>query len=130
MSVNTFSRNDIVTKSVSLSRNMVSWDLGAKFMKLQEEMGEYAEAALYEAGYNQHKAKPDEDTFGEAADIVLCVLDTLSRLHMDMSGEQLSDALDAALLKKYTKWEKRILEMERKINDKPNQDQQLPSDGK
>jgi hypothetical protein len=123
-------RDDVFTKSVNLSRSMASWDLGAKFMKLQEEMGEYAEVALYEAGYNQHKAKPKEDTFGEAADIILCVLDTLSQLHKDMTAEQVAAALDAALLKKYTKWEKRILEMERKINDKPNQDQQLPSDSK
>lgn len=120
----------VITKSIRLSRSMVSWDLGAKFMKLQEEVGELAEAALYETGYNQHKTKPDEDTFGEGADVILCVVDVLSRLHPSLTPRQVHDALGLALDKKYRKWETRIHDLERKINDRPHQDQQLPSDNK
>jgi len=121
---------DVITKSIRLSRSMASWDIGAKFMKLQEEMGELAEVALYENGFNQHKAKPNEDSFGEGADVILCVLDVLSRLHLELTPHQVHHALALALSTKYKKWEKRILEMERKTNDRSNEDQQLPSDDK
>lgn len=121
---------DIVSKSIRLSRSMVSWDVGAKFMKLQEECGELAETSLFELGFNQHKTKPDEDSFGEGADVILCVLDVLSGLHKNMKPREVYDALEAALDKKYKKWERRIQEMERKLNDKSAEDKQLPSDTK
>lgn len=120
----------VFSKSVRLSRNMASWDVGAKFMKLQEETGELAETSLYELGYNQHKQKPAEDSFGEGADVILCVLDVLSCLHKNMKPREVLRALEISLDKKYKKWEARIEAMEKKINDRPNEDQQFSSDNK
>lgn len=116
---------ETMNKSVSLSRNMVSWDLMAKWMKMNEELGEFAETALYEQGFNQHKPRPKEDSFGESADLILCIVDVLSLLHKDMTPREIIAWIGKAMDTKYKKWETRIKDLERKTNDKPGENQQL-----
>ena len=117
----------VIWNSIILGRSMVSWDTGAKFMKLQEVVGELAETALYEQGYNQHKPTPEEDSFGEGADVILCVVDIVSRLHPEMPTSQVYAHLQHALRTKYNKWERRIKALERKTNDRSEQNKQLQS---
>jgi len=119
----------VVWNSIVLGRSMVSWDTGAKFMKLMEEVGELSEAALFEQGYNQHKPAPVEDSFGEGADVILCVVDIVSRLHPEMSTGEVYGRIQQALRNKYNKWERRIKDLERKANDRSKQNQQLQSNG-
>lgn len=58
--------------------------------KLTEEAGELAEAVLAQRGFKPHKQLPPEASFDEAADVLLCLLLVLSRLHPELSPEQLA----------------------------------------
>lgn len=75
----------------------------AKGLKACEEMGELATAALYEQGYLQHK-RVNESSFGEAADVVICVLDLLQALHPNLSHKQVVLELAHSLDTKFQKW--------------------------
>lgn len=77
--------------------------ISAKGLKACEEMGELATAALYEQGYLQHK-KVTESSFGEAADVIICVLDLLQALHPNLSHKQVILELASSLDTKFQKW--------------------------
>lgn len=71
--------------------------------KLMEEVGEFAETVLVAHGYLTHK-KPKEPPEGEAADVIICVLDTLAGVYPELSPEWLIDSLMVQLIKKRAKW--------------------------
>ena len=75
----------------------------AKGLKACEEMGELATAALYEQGYLQHKTV-GESSFGEAADVIICVLDLLQALHPNLTQRQVVLELAHSLDTKFQKW--------------------------
>jgi NTP pyrophosphatase (non-canonical NTP hydrolase) len=58
--------------------------------KLTEESGELAEAVLVKRGFKPHKQLPPDATLDEAADVLLCLLLVLSRLHPEHSPAQLA----------------------------------------
>ena len=73
-------------------------------LKGAEEFGEFAEAVLIECGYNSHKV-PEEGTFGEAADVVVCLVAVLALLHRDDTPEQIMVRLFADFERKMKKYE-------------------------
>lgn len=99
----------ILKKATTLGRETATWSVAAKGLKLTEEVGELAEVALIESGWTLHKTTK-EDSYAEAADVILCVFDLLSLLHRDETEEQVLAAVASALERKYNKWEKRQIE--------------------
>lgn len=81
-----------------------TWPALVRNAKLVEEVGEFSEALLHKLGYLPHKIMK-EPIEGEAADIILCVLDTLSAVYPDLTPDQLTDLLELQLAKKSIKWQ-------------------------
>jgi NTP pyrophosphatase (non-canonical NTP hydrolase) len=61
--------------------------------KLTEEAGELAEAVLVERGFKPHKTLEPDAALGEAADVLMCLLLVLCRLHPERSPEQIAAQL-------------------------------------
>lgn len=71
--------------------------------KLLEEAGEFAQASLAKNGdINPKKLKHPEQVFEEAADTIICVLDTIGRIykHEITAGKLTEDKIT----KKIAKW--------------------------
>ena len=68
-----------------------------------EELGEFSEALLHKLGHLPHKTMK-EPIEGEAADIMICVIDTLAGAYPEMSAEGLTDMLLSQLDLKSEKW--------------------------
>lgn len=77
----------------------------ARNSKLMEETGEFSQALLYKLGYLPHK-NIEEPLIGETADVILCLLDTLSSAYPENTPEELQEMLLEQLEKKSKKWEK------------------------
>lgn len=71
--------------------------------KIMEEVGEFSEALLHKLGYLPHKTMK-EPLEGEAADIIICVIDTLAAAYPELSPDELTVMLADQLLKKSRKW--------------------------
>lgn len=98
--------NEMFHKLLILSRSPLNTrPVLVKNAKLMEEVGEFSEAALFELGYLPHKALK-ESSFGEAADVIICVVDELSSLHPHMSPDQVIDMLRKHIDWKSDKWER------------------------
>lgn len=77
----------------------------ARNAKLMEETGEFSQALLYKLGYLPHK-NVEEPLIGETADVILCLLDTLSSAYPENTPQELQNMLLEQLQKKSKKWEK------------------------
>lgn len=80
-----------------------NWTPLIRNSKLMEEVGEFSEALLHKLGHLPHKTMK-EPIEGEAADIILCVIDTLAGVYPDLTTDELHDMLELQLAKKSTKW--------------------------
>lgn len=72
--------------------------------KLTEEAGEFAEALLHHFGWLKHKTMK-EPIEGEAADMIICIIDTLRDVYQDLTKEEFEAMLQKQLDKKGQKWE-------------------------
>jgi len=73
-------------------------------VKAQEELGEFAEAMLYDHGLLRHK-KIDTEPFGELADVFMVMLAAIVRTHMDnMSQEAMYHMLEVEFNRKLKKY--------------------------
>lgn len=81
-----------------------NWPALVRNAKIMEEVGEFSEALLHKLGHLPHKTMK-EPIEGEAADVILCVLDTLSAAYPDLTPDQLTDMLELQLAKKAIKWQ-------------------------
>lgn len=84
--------------------------------KLMEEVGEFAETVLIAHGYLKHK-NPKERPEGEAADVVICTLDTLAGVYPELSSERIVEMLDKQLRLKASKWARVTAEANNKPTD-------------
>ena len=75
----------------------------ARSTKLTEEVGEFAEALLHHEGYLPHKVMK-EGIEGEAADIIICVIDVLVAAYPTLSDTEIVDLVNAQLHLKSEKW--------------------------
>lgn len=84
--------------------------------KVSEEMGEWAEAMLYEHGYLHHK-KLNEDIYDELADVFMIMLTATAltdvgiadfETHRPTTPEEVVDKFEAALKKKFEKYRELI----------------------
>lgn len=80
-----------------------AWSPLVRNAKIMEEVGEFSEALLFKLGHLPHKTMK-EPIEGEAADIIICVIDTLQSVYPDMTVDELHDMLDKQLAKKSAKW--------------------------
>ena len=80
-----------------------TWSPLIRNAKIMEEVGEFSEALLFKLGHLPHKTMK-EPLEGEAADIILCVIDTLQSVYTDLTPDELSDMLEQQLAKKSQKW--------------------------
>lgn len=75
----------------------------ARNAKIMEEVGEFSEALLHKFGFLPHK-KLKEPIEGEAADVIMCVIDTLASAYPELSSGELAEMLSAQIDKKSRKW--------------------------
>ena len=80
-----------------------AWPALVRNAKIMEEVGEFSEALLHKLGYLPHKIMK-EPIEGEAADIIICVIDTLASAYPDLTPTQLTDMITHQLGKKSQKW--------------------------
>jgi NTP pyrophosphatase (non-canonical NTP hydrolase) len=77
----------------------------ARNAKTMEELGEFSEALLHKLGHLPHKTMK-EPIEGEAADVILCIIDTLAGAYPELKAYELALILEIQLRKKSQKWEK------------------------
>lgn len=98
------------SKIFELSRSTLNtFPLFVRSNKITEELGEFAEALAHKMGFLPHKTMK-EPLEGEAADIIICVLDTLACAYPELSQQELIDMIDLQLTLKCTKWERIMVE--------------------
>lgn len=73
-------------------------------LKGAEEYGEFGTAVLVETGRLAHK-ELKEPSFGEAADVILCMVSALAKLHPHMTPAEISDELARWLYLKQLKYD-------------------------
>lgn len=71
--------------------------------KIMEEVGEFSEALMSQQGYLPHKTMK-EPLEGEAADVIICVLDTLAAAHPEKTAEELVTLMSDQIAVKCEKW--------------------------
>jgi NTP pyrophosphatase (non-canonical NTP hydrolase) len=76
--------------------------------KIMEELGEFSEALMHKEGHLPHKTMK-EPLAGEAADVIICVLDTFAAANPELSISEVSSLLQRHLEKKTLKWSKMLL---------------------
>ena len=92
---------DVLTLSRSVKR--AHWTPTDRSVKLGEEFGEFSEAVLHKRGLLPHKTMK-EPIEGEAADIVICTLDTLASVYPELTPEEVINMLNEQLKLKVHKW--------------------------
>ena len=80
-----------------------TWPPLVRNAKIMEEVGEFSEALLFKLGHLPHKTMK-EPIEGEAADIIICVIDTLQSVYPDLTADELNAMLEQQLAKKSQKW--------------------------
>lgn len=91
-------------KIFTLSRSKLNtFPLFVRNSKITEELGEFSEALLHKMGYLGHKTMK-EPLEGEAADVIICVLDTLACAYPELSEDELVAMVNSQLALKCTKW--------------------------
>jgi NTP pyrophosphatase (non-canonical NTP hydrolase) len=85
------------------------WTISDGLAKLNEETGEFAEATLIKTGKITNKGpfKYGSD-FEEAADSIICIVDTITRLNPDLDPMFVYTELLAAIDKKSQKWVNKV----------------------
>ena len=100
----------IFAELFEISRNPINkFPILARNSKIMEELGEFSEALLHKLGFLPHK-KMKEPIEGEAADIIICVIDALAGAYPDKSETELVDMLELQLTLKSEKWIKVMAE--------------------
>ena len=74
-------------------------------LKLGEELGEFQSNLLHTYGY-LHQKEMDEDIFGEAADMINCIIGVLAKLYPYQTPEELTERLKLATYNKGNKYER------------------------
>ena len=93
-----------------LSRSKLNtFPLFVRSNKITEELGEFAEALAHKMGFLPHKTMK-EPLEGEAADIIICVLDTLACAYPELTQPELDDMIKLQLNLKCSKWERIMIE--------------------
>jgi NTP pyrophosphatase (non-canonical NTP hydrolase) len=80
----------------------------ARLGKLFEEGGEFSETVLHNQGYLPHKT-PKESPFGEAADVLICLVDTLASLYPELSPAHIAATLENQVILKREKWQRVVI---------------------
>ena len=96
---------DILTTSRGVNSN---YPFEAKLAKLTEEHGEFSTAVQIERGHLPHKTT-NESSFGEAADMMIVILDVLRSHHSDLDDEAIIEEIMVQLGLKNNKW-RRVLQ--------------------
>lgn len=98
--------NDLLKKIISLSRKN-TFPLFVRNTKMMEEVGEFSEALMHQQGYLPHKTMK-EPLEGEAADVLICLIDTLASAYGHMTDDEIITMLSDQLEKKSDKWDEVI----------------------
>jgi len=75
--------------------------------KLMEEVGEFSEALIHKAGFKQYK-ELKEPLEGEAADVIICILNTLICAYPELNEKELYALVNSHVEKKCKAWSDRI----------------------
>ena len=103
--------NDALYNTIKLSRKLrpfaeqAEWSIADVLTKATEELGEFSEAVQIERGKFPHKTRELDAPFYEAADLIQCVMDVLSRLYSTKSPAEICTLVHHAINSKNVKWE-------------------------
>jgi len=98
-----------LSREIQPMEEEANWDISDVIVKLMEETGEFAEAVQITRGkINKNQEKFAE--FYEAADVIICIIDALSRLHPDMSTTNIHTFLNYCFRKKGKIWLEKMKE--------------------
>ncbi len=94
----------MIRSLIGISRDTYNtFPLFVRNSKIMEELGEFSEALMHKLGYLPHKTMK-EPLMGEAADVIICVLDTLSAAYPELTEDELYNELQEQFVKKSEKW--------------------------
>jgi len=85
------------------------WPPLARLGKVMEETGEFAETIMHIQGFLPHKS-PKETPIGEAADVLICTIDTLASVYPELSPEHIIEELLKSIKHKSKKWKEVIID--------------------
>lgn len=106
--------NELLYDIIKLSRKIqplaeeLDWSIADILAKMTEEVGEFAEAVQIERGKLSYKNKELEAPFYEAADAIICMVNTLARLYPKKSPAQVYTLLHHGIKKKANLWEQQM----------------------
>lgn len=99
---------EIISMSKYYSSMKSSWGVLAVNSKLAEEYGEFIIETMIRIGLINDKPSNDESIFEEAADVMICLLDSLTKCCPELTENEICANLDKALSKKKRKWDSKI----------------------
>jgi len=101
--------NENITTLIGVIKRYERMHTFALVAKTAEEFGEFSEVILFENGQLRGKEdKEFESPFGEAADIINCIIAVLCAQYPDMTTEEINQHLLEAFDRKGAKYVRRL----------------------
>ena len=89
----------------------LGWQVSDILAKSVEELGEFSTACLIKQGKIRNKTLEHADQpFDEAADVMICLLDAITRLYPDMPASEVYILFLCYVDKKRAKWVDKVME--------------------
>ena len=93
------------SREVTPMAKAIDWSISDTLAKSTEELGEFAEAVMVRSGKLKNKmAEHEYAPVDEAADVLICLMDSLTRLYPDKSPSELYCLFLYYVEKKTQKW--------------------------
>lgn len=96
------------SRSIEDKAKAMGWSVSDVLSKSIEELGEFSEATQIERGKITNKPRKENETFFEAADVMICVIDALARTHKNMTETEICENLKDAVTVKIDKWVSKV----------------------
>lgn len=112
--------HDVMVEIINTGRivDPVKWTPAQAVAKLFEEGGELSEAVQVVKGdLIKDKGITAEDIFLEGADVIMCAVDVVSQMNLDLSPEEIIERLMAATMTKLPGWKAKIYKSKKNRED-------------
>ena len=98
-------------KAIEPIAEALEWKVSDILAKSMEELGEFSTACLIKQGKIRNKTlEHDHQPFEEAADVLICMLDAITRLYPNMAASEVYPLFLYWIDKKRQKWVDKVLE--------------------
>lgn len=113
--------HDVMAEIINIGRivDPVKWTPANAVAKLFEEGGELSEAVQVVNGdlVKDNKNITAEDVFLEGADVIMCTVDVVSQMNLDLSPDEVIERLMAATMTKLPGWKAKIYKSKKNRED-------------